>query len=58
MRALEAGMSIAVGRVDSVPVGVDPDRNLDWVHSFSSADGARVPGKGRAGFPGAPPDRP
>ncbi|MDE0240330.1 MAG: 3-deoxy-manno-octulosonate cytidylyltransferase [bacterium] len=34
MRALEAGMSIAVGRVDSVPVGVDTPRDLEQARSF------------------------
>ena len=34
MRALEAGMSIAVGRVDSAPVGVDTPRDLEQARSF------------------------
>ncbi len=34
MRALEAGMSIAVGRVDSVPVGVDTPGDLEKARSF------------------------
>ncbi len=34
MRVLEAGMSMAVGRVDSVPVGVDTLRDLEQARSF------------------------
>ena len=34
MRALEAGMTIAVGRVDSVPVGVDTPADLEQARSF------------------------
>ena len=34
MRALEAGMNIAVGRVDSVPVGVDTPRDLEQARSY------------------------
>ncbi len=34
MRILEAGMSIAVGRVDSVPVGVDTPGDLEQARSY------------------------